>query len=45
MTSDPGGAGKFLEDAEELWRKREALNEVVALRDPITPPKKLTLLT
>ena len=45
MTSDLGGAGKFLEDAEDLWRKREALNGVIALRDPITPPKKLTFLT
>ena len=45
MNPQPDGRTKFLEDAEDMSRRQTALNDVIVISDPITPPKKLSSLT
>ena len=45
MSPQPEGKERFLEEAGVMSKRREALNSVVALRDPIVPTKNLSTLT
>ncbi len=45
MTPQPDGRSKFIEEANLMSKKRDALMGVIAVRDPILPPKRLTNLT
>ena len=45
MSEQPENRTMFLKEAELLHRRRGALNEVVALQEPVMPPKKLSSLT
>jgi len=44
MKEQPESRDLFLEEAMLLHRRRCALNEVVALQEPVVPQKKLSSL-
>ena len=45
MTEQPEAGDVFFDDAKLLHNRRSALNGVVALIEPIVPPRKLSSLT
>lgn len=45
MKPCPPDHQKYLDEAAEMSRRKRALQEVIEITDPITPPKKLTYFT